>query len=62
MMFLGVVTVKCAREDEYLYILQEAHMAIDDGHFSGDLTAQKVLQSGYWWPTLFKDASLFAKG
>ncbi|MCO5567076.1 hypothetical protein L7F22_020761 [Adiantum nelumboides] len=27
-----------------------------------ELTARKVLQSGYWWPTLFKDASLFAKG
>ncbi|MCO5573602.1 hypothetical protein L7F22_027374 [Adiantum nelumboides] len=53
---------RCAREDEYLYILQEAHMGVAGGHFSGELTARKVLQSGYWWPTLFKDASLFAKG
>ncbi|MCO5597252.1 hypothetical protein L7F22_051328 [Adiantum nelumboides] len=53
---------RCAREDEYLYILNEAHMGVAGGHFSGELTARKVLQSGYWWPTLFKDASLFAKG
>ncbi|MCO5547027.1 hypothetical protein L7F22_000468 [Adiantum nelumboides] len=51
-----------AREDEYLYILQEAHMGVARGHFSGELTTKKVLQSSYWWPTLFKDASLFAKG
>ncbi|WP_139158387.1 integrase, partial [Enterobacter cloacae complex sp. GF14B] len=37
-------------------------MGIVGGNFSGELTARKVLQSGYWWPTLFKDASLFAKG
>ncbi|MCO5600414.1 hypothetical protein L7F22_054526 [Adiantum nelumboides] len=53
---------RCAREDEYLYILQEAHMGVAGEHFSGELTTRKVLQSGYWWPTLFKDASLFAKG
>ncbi|MCO5595571.1 hypothetical protein L7F22_049616 [Adiantum nelumboides] len=53
---------RCAYEDEYLYILQEAHMGVAGGYFFGELTARKVLQSGYWWPTLFKDASLFAKG
>ncbi|MCO5603633.1 hypothetical protein L7F22_057784 [Adiantum nelumboides] len=39
---------QCAREDEHLYILQEAHMGIAGGHFSGELTARKVLQSCYW--------------
>ncbi|MCO5606432.1 hypothetical protein L7F22_060620 [Adiantum nelumboides] len=53
---------RCAREDEYLYILQESHMGVVGGHFSGELTARKVLQSGYWWLTLFKDASHFPKG
>ncbi|MCO5610456.1 hypothetical protein L7F22_064694 [Adiantum nelumboides] len=37
-------------------------MGVVGGNFLGELTARKVLQSGYWWPTLFKDASLFAKG
>ncbi|MCO5575353.1 hypothetical protein L7F22_029153 [Adiantum nelumboides] len=53
---------RCARENKYLYILQEAHMGVTGGHFSSEFTARKVLQSDYWWPTLFKDASLFAKG
>ncbi|KAK1558032.1 hypothetical protein QYE76_018749, partial [Lolium multiflorum] len=30
-----------------------------DGHHAGDRTAQKVLQSGFYWPTLFKDARKF---
>ena len=29
------------------------------GHHAGDRTAQKVLQSGFYWPTLFKDARKF---
>ncbi|XP_019173871.1 PREDICTED: uncharacterized protein LOC109169443 [Ipomoea nil] len=29
------------------------------GHFSGKKTASKVLQSGFYWPTLFKDAYEF---
>jgi len=26
------------------------------GHFAGRITAEKILQVGYYWPTLFKDA------
>jgi hypothetical protein len=29
------------------------------GHHAGDRTAQEVLQSGFYWPTLFKDARKF---
>ncbi|MCO5563733.1 hypothetical protein L7F22_017380 [Adiantum nelumboides] len=29
---------RCAREDEYLYILQEAHMGVAGGHFSGPIS------------------------
>src|SRR3954469_13283957 len=29
------------------------------GHHAGDRIAQKVLQSGFYWPTLFKDARKF---
>ena len=29
------------------------------GHHAGDRTAHKVLQSGFYWPTLFKDARKF---
>ncbi|MCO5609650.1 hypothetical protein L7F22_063880 [Adiantum nelumboides] len=29
---------RCARENEYLYILQEAHMGVAGGHFSGPIS------------------------
>ncbi|XP_022150300.1 uncharacterized protein K02A2.6-like [Momordica charantia] len=31
------------------------------GHFAGQKTAAKVLQSGFFWPTLFRDAHSFAQ-
>jgi len=31
------------------------------GHFSVERTTSKVLQSGFYWPTLFKDARGFIK-
>ena len=31
------------------------------GHFSGKKTAAKVLQSGFYWPMLFRDAHAFCK-
>ena len=30
-------------------------------HFNGQRTTAKVLQVGFYWPTLFKDAHLFVK-
>ena len=29
------------------------------GHFGTSKTTAKVLQSGFWWPSLFKDAREF---
>ena len=31
------------------------------GHFMGDKTSQKILQSGFIWPTLFKDCFEWVK-
>jgi hypothetical protein len=42
-------------------ILKGCHDDYCGGHFAGFVTAQKALQSGYRWPTLFKDAALYAK-
>ena len=36
-------------------ILQELHKGNAGGHFSQDITVRKVLDTGYWWPTLYKD-------
>ena len=36
-------------------ILQELHKGNAGGHFSQDITVCKVLDAGYWCPTLYKD-------
>ncbi|KAK1598817.1 hypothetical protein QYE76_018498, partial [Lolium multiflorum] len=40
-------------------ILSKCHGSAYGGHHAGERTAQKVLQSGFYWPTLFKDARKF---
>ena len=42
-------------------ILKHCHSLECRGHFNGQRTAGKVLQSGFYWPSLFKDANLYAK-
>jgi hypothetical protein len=31
------------------------------GHFVADITSKKILDAGYWWPTLFKDIDEFCR-
>ena len=46
-------------EYETTDILAKCHEAPYDGHCGGQRTAAKVLQSGYFWPTLFHDVKDF---
>ena len=50
---------QCVLEDEMGSILNHCHTLPCGGHFGGQRTAAKVLQSGFYWPSLFKDAHLF---
>ena len=40
-------------------ILNHCHALACGGHFGGNKIAAKVLQSGFYWLTLFKDAHHF---
>ena len=40
-------------------ILNHCHTLSCGGHFGGQRTVEKVLQSGFYWPSLFKDAHQF---
>ena len=51
---------RCIPECEQWEILSCCHASEYGGHFGGNKTAAKVLQSGFFWPTLFKDAQGFA--
>ncbi|KAJ9551351.1 hypothetical protein OSB04_015396 [Centaurea solstitialis] len=42
-------------------ILDNCHKGPTEGHFGANLTARKVLESGFYWPTIFKDAHALVK-
>ena len=43
-------------DEEIPNIIHHCHSSAYGGHFGAQRTAVKVLQSGFFWPTLFKDA------
>ena len=51
----------CVVDEEISNILQSRHAAAYGGHFGGHRTAAKVLQSAYYWPSIFKDDYNFVK-
>lgn len=52
---------KCIMEVEILSILEACHSSPVRGHHTSDHTARKILQSGYYWPSIHKDAYEFVK-
>jgi hypothetical protein len=52
---------RCVLNHERQDILWECHSGVAGGHVGGKATAQKVLQVGLWWDTLFKDAKEYAR-
>jgi len=47
---------RCVTKEEAKNILWHCHNSPCGGHYGGDKTTTKVLQSGFFWPTLFKYA------
>ena len=47
---------RCVPEEEMESVLHYCHDREAGGHFGANRTAAKVLQSGFYWPTLFRDA------
>jgi transposase InsO family protein len=52
---------RCVSATEVPSILLACHDSACGGHFSGQLTGQKILRAGYFWPTLFKDSHDYVK-
>ena len=52
---------RCVWEDEIFDILKACHDGSCGGHFADKRTRHKVLQTGYYWPTIFKDANKFVQ-
>ncbi|GKD01506.1 putative nucleotidyltransferase, ribonuclease H [Tanacetum coccineum] len=51
----------CVPDHEHTDILAHCHSYACGGHFGAMKTRHKVLQSGFFWPTIFKDAQSFVK-
>ena len=55
------ITRRCVPNDEQIRILTFFHSEACGGHFSARKTVDKILQAGFYWPTLFKDCFEFCK-
>ncbi|RVW86275.1 Transposon Ty3-I Gag-Pol polyprotein [Vitis vinifera] len=53
---------KCVPEQEQSGILSHCHDSACGSHFASQKTAMRMVQSGFWWPSLFKDAHSICKG
>ncbi|XP_070014066.1 uncharacterized protein [Nicotiana sylvestris] len=56
----GVIQ-RCVPEEEQLSILEACHSSPYGGHHGGVRKTSKVLICGFYWPTLYKDASELVK-
>ncbi|GJS00743.1 reverse transcriptase domain-containing protein [Tanacetum coccineum] len=52
---------RCVHGQEALEILKACHEGPTGGHHSANLTARKVFDSGFFWPTIYQDAYIMIK-
>nr|GEY13475.1 reverse transcriptase domain-containing protein [Tanacetum cinerariifolium] len=59
--FIVKVIRRCVHGKEALDILEACHNGPTGGHHGANLTAKKIFHSGFFWPTIYKDAHKFVK-
>ncbi|GJS97664.1 reverse transcriptase domain-containing protein [Tanacetum coccineum] len=52
---------RCVHGKEALNILKACHNGPTGGHHGANLTAKKVFDAGFFWPTIYKDAHELVK-
>ena len=52
---------RCVPDHEIEGVLAHCHFYACGGHFSAKKTGHRVLEQGFFWPTIFKDANLFVR-
>ncbi|GJW66301.1 reverse transcriptase domain-containing protein [Tanacetum coccineum] len=52
---------RCVHGQEALEILKACHEGPTGGHHSANLTARKVFDDGFFWPTIYQDAHTMIK-
>nr|GEV43912.1 reverse transcriptase domain-containing protein [Tanacetum cinerariifolium] len=59
--FIVKVIRRCVHGKEALNILEACHNGSTGGHHGANLTDKKIFDSGFFWPTIYKDAHEFVK-
>nr|GEX51484.1 reverse transcriptase domain-containing protein [Tanacetum cinerariifolium] len=59
--FIVKVIRRCVHGKEVLDILVACHNGPTREHHGVNLTAKKIFDSGFFWPTIYKDAHVFVK-
>ncbi|GJU92965.1 putative ribonuclease H-like domain-containing protein [Tanacetum coccineum] len=52
---------RCVAGSETLEILAHCHSGPTGGHHSANVTAKKVCEAGFYWPSVFKDANEYVR-
>ena len=52
---------KCIPNNEVSSVIKICHFEACGSHFSSKKTTAKILQCGFYWPTMFKDTHVFCK-
>ncbi|GJZ53602.1 reverse transcriptase domain-containing protein [Tanacetum coccineum] len=55
-LFLDNIMRRCVAGSEILEILAHCHSGPTGGHHSASINRRKVYESGFFWPSIFKDA------
>nr|GFA25705.1 reverse transcriptase domain-containing protein [Tanacetum cinerariifolium] len=50
---------RCVHEKEALDILKACHNGPTGGHHGANLTAKKIFDFGFFWPTIYMDATAY---
>ncbi|GKE27471.1 reverse transcriptase domain-containing protein, partial [Tanacetum coccineum] len=50
------VIQRCVSGQEAIDILKACHSGPTEGHYGANYTAKKVFDSGFYWPTIYRDA------
>ncbi|RDY04003.1 hypothetical protein CR513_12341, partial [Mucuna pruriens] len=57
--FNDQITRRCILDAKFLSILHFYHFALGGGHYGATRTTWKVLDCGFYWPTIYRDAHEF---
>lgn len=56
-----MVSRRVLQPTEATQVLHELHSGVAGGHFAADITFRKILDAGYWWPTVYKEVVDYCK-